>query len=169
MDSVRQRRREEAAATRERISEIKKKMQVWKIVLLLCTAHCKKITTSHFQASETWQSRVNRVLAILYPLLLVLALSLGAYCVYQYTTIYMNSRTGTQQEEVGVEGIEEDDILEAMDDGSIEEILAEDEWGRINIAVILENFVFTVFVKEQMFIVNIPGGIVLWNYSFITL
>ena len=69
---------------------------------------------------------MNRVLAILYPLLLVLALSLGAYCVYQYTIIYMNSRAGTQ-EEVGVEGIVEDDILEAMDDGSIEEILAEDE------------------------------------------
>ena len=85
-----------------------------------------EITTSNFQASETWQSRVNRVLAILYPLLLVLALSLGAYCVYQYTTIYMNSRAGTQ-EEVGVEGIVEDDILEVMDDGSIEEILAEDE------------------------------------------
>ena len=80
----------------------------------------------------------------------------------------MNSRAGTQ-EEVGVEGIVEDDILEAMDDGSIEEILAEDEWGRINIAVILETFVFTVFVKDQIFIVIIPGGIILWNYAFITL
>ena len=111
---------------------------------------------------------MNRVLAILYPLLLVLALSLGAYCVYQYATIYMNSRAGTQ-EEVGVEGIVEDDILEAMDDGSIEEILAEDEWGRIDIAVILETFVFTVFVKDQMFIVIILGGIILWNSLFITL
>ena len=111
---------------------------------------------------------MNRVLAILYPLLLVLALSLGAYCVYQYTTIYMNSRAGTQ-EEVGDEGIVEDDILEAMDDGSIEEILAEDEWGRVIIALTLEAFVFTVFVKDQMFIVIILGGIILWNYAFITL
>ena len=108
---------------------------------------------------------MNRVLAILYPLLLVLALSLGAYCVYQYTTIYMNSPAGTQ-EEVGVEGIVEDDILEAMDDGSIEEILAEDEWGRVIITV---NIVFTVFVKEQMFIVIILSGIILWNSFFITL
>ena len=111
---------------------------------------------------------MNRVLAILYPLLLVLALSLGAYCVYQYTTFYMNSRTGAQ-EEVGGEGIVEDDILEAMDDGSIEEILAEDEWGRINIAVILETFVFTVFVKDQMSVVIILCGIILWNSLFITL
>ena len=108
---------------------------------------------------------MNRVLAILYPLLLVLALSLGAYCVYQYTTIYMNSQTGAQ-EEVGGEGIVENDILEAMDDGSIEEILAEDEWGRIIITV---NIVFTVFVKEQMFIVIILSGIILWNSLFITL
>ena len=52
----------------------------------------------------------------------------------------MNSRAGTQ-EEVGVEGIVEDDILESVDDGSIEEILAEEEWNCIDVVVSLEAFV----------------------------
>ena len=59
---MRQRRREDTAATRERITEIRRKMK----------------------AGETWQARVNRLLAVLYPVLLVAAVGLGLYCGYQY-------------------------------------------------------------------------------------
>ena len=80
-----------------------------------------------FQASETWQSRVNRVLAIVYPFLLLLALGLGAYCCYKYTTIYMDSLDRDVQEREDDNINAESDILEEVDDGGIEEILAEEE------------------------------------------
>ena len=81
-----------------------------------------------FQASETWQSRVNRVLAILYPFLLLLALGLGAYCCYKYATIYMDSWEHGNQERGGDKIKVENDLLEEMnDDGGIEDILAEEE------------------------------------------
>ena len=81
-----------------------------------------------FQASETWQSRVNRVLAILYPFLLLLALGLGAYCCYKYATIYMDSWEQGSQERGGDKIKVESDLLEEVDeDGGIEDILAEEE------------------------------------------
>ena len=82
---------------------------------------------TYFQASETWQSRVNRVLAILYPFLLLLALGLGAYCCYKYATIYMDSWDQKIQEGEGDKINVESDILEEVDDGGIEEILAEED------------------------------------------
>ena len=82
---------------------------------------------TYFQASETWQSRVNRVLAILYPFLLLLALGLGAYCCYKYATIYMDSWDHGTQEREGDKTNLENDILEELDDGGVEDILAEEE------------------------------------------
>ena len=80
-----------------------------------------------FQASETWQSRVNRVLAILYPFLLLLALGLGAYCCYKYATIYMDSWEHGSRERGGDKINVESDLLEEVEDSAIEDILAEEE------------------------------------------
>ena len=71
---------------------------------------------------------MNRVLAILYPFLLLLALGLGAYCCYKYATIYMDSWDQKIQEGEGDKINVESDILEEVDDGGIEEILAEEDW-----------------------------------------
>lgn len=70
---------------------------------------------------------MNRVLAILYPFLLLLALGLGAYCCYKYATIYMDSWDQKIQEGEGDKINVESDILEEVDDGGIEEILAEED------------------------------------------
>ena len=70
---------------------------------------------------------MNRVLAILYPFLLLLALGLGAYCCYKYATIYVDSWDQKIQEGEGDKINVESDILEEVDDGGIEEILAEED------------------------------------------
>ena len=70
---------------------------------------------------------MNRVLALLYPFLLLLALGLGAYCCYKYATIYMDSWDQKIQEGEGDKINVESDILEEVDDGGIEEILAEED------------------------------------------
>jgi len=89
---VRQRRREEAAATRERVADIRRKMR----------------------EGESWQTRVNSLLALLYPCLLLLLLGLAAYCCYLYTTLPAR-----------VEEVEEvrGGILEEVEE--VEDILAE--------------------------------------------
>jgi hypothetical protein len=101
MDSVRQRRREDAAATRDRITEIRRRMK----------------------AGETWQARANRLLAVLYPLLLLAAVGLGVYCGYQY----YHSRPGL---ETGEGPRPAQDILEergdALGEEAVEEIIAEE-------------------------------------------
>ena len=94
---------------------------------MLNVKYFRDIVLIFFQASETWQSRVNRVLAILYPFLLLLALGLAAYCCYKYATIYMDSWNHEVQEREGDKINAENDILEEVDDGGIEEILAEEE------------------------------------------
>ena len=57
---------------------------------------------------------MNRVLAILYPFLLLVALGLGAYCCYKYATIYMDSWDQKIQEgegdKINVESGEEVDV-----------------------------------------------------------
>ena len=101
MDSeVRHRRREEAAATKEKIQEIRRRMK----------------------AGETWQSRVNRLLAILYPLLFMLLLALGLYCGYMYwqaRRLLQEVQGKEQEQEVG-------GILQEQEE-EVEEILAEEE------------------------------------------
>ena len=97
MEEVRQRRKEEAAATRERISEIRRRMR----------------------AGESWQSRVNSLLAVLYPVLLLLVLLLGLYCSY----LYYSSAGLREDQGSPTTGVE--DILEEQEE-AVEEILAEE-------------------------------------------
>ena len=65
------------------------------------------------------------MLAILFPVLLLVALGLGAYCCYNYATNYVDSwehQSGTRESNI------DDDILEDLDEnGGIEDILAEEE------------------------------------------
>ena len=88
---VRQRRREEAAVTRERVENIRRRMR----------------------EGETWQARVNSITSILYPCLLLLLLGLAAYCCYLYITF--PARVEEVEEEVrgGIleEAEEVEDIL----------------------------------------------------------
>ena len=70
---------------------------------------------------------MNRVLALLYPFLLLLALGLGAYCCYKYATIYMDSWDHEIKERESDKINVESDILEVVDNDGIEEILAEEE------------------------------------------
>ena len=102
MDSeVRHRRREEAAATKEKIQEIRRRMK----------------------AGETWQSRVNRLLALLYPLLFFLILALGLYCGYMYWQARrLQEAQGKEQEQEQELG----GILQEQEE-EVEEILAEEE------------------------------------------
>ena len=98
MDSeVRHRRREEAAATKEKIQEIRRRMK----------------------AGETWQSRVNRLMALLYPLLFLLVLALGLYCGYMYWQAGRLQEAQGKDQEVG-------GILQEQEE-EVEEILAEEE------------------------------------------
>ena len=117
----------------ERGSQRSEKEWRYKLLVIISTKLINYWTRNisevvYFQASETWQSRVNRVLALLYPFLLLLALGLGAYCCYKYATIYMDSWEHGSRERGGDKINVESDLLEEVEDSAIEDILAEEEW-----------------------------------------